>query len=185
MGQWLIVDTLLRRAGACGSRPTQAGREAGTPCGRVGRIAPSKLLNLRAGLGIRRIGNQGRGAEGQEGREGALGGGIMEGKWKVQGARLSGMWNVECSVEGRRCWWKEKVGEQDTSRCTTLTTSPPSSTSSCSRPHPPRPHSTVQIQYSTKTCTRTNSHKSTATSVNLSMKWTVAILHDLVLHPVQ
>lgn len=115
MGQWLIVDTLLRRAGACGSRPTQAVREAGTPCGRVGRIAPSKLLNLRAGLGIRRIGNQGRGAEGQEGREGARGGGIMEGKWKVQGARCKVIWNVECgmySVEGRRCWWKEKVGEQ-------------------------------------------------------------------------
>lgn len=43
MGQWLIVGTLLRRAGACGSRPTQAVREAGTPCRRVGRIAPSKL----------------------------------------------------------------------------------------------------------------------------------------------
>lgn len=117
MGQWLIVDTLLRRAGACGSRPTQAVREAGTPCGRVGRIAPSKLLNLRAGLGIRRIGNQGRGTEGQRGKRGGKGrleGGSWKesGRCKVQGARLSGMWNVECSVEGRRCWWKEKVGEQ-------------------------------------------------------------------------
>lgn len=98
MGQWLIVDTLLRRAGACGSRPTQAVKGAGTPCGRVGRIAPSKLLNLRAGLGIRRIGNQGRGAEGQEGREGARGGGIMEGKWKVQGARCKVIWTVECGM---------------------------------------------------------------------------------------
>lgn len=99
MGQWLIVDTLLRRAGACGSRPTQAVREAGTPCGRVGRIAPSKLLNLRAGLGIRRIGNQGRGAEGQEGREGALGGGnhgrkVEGARCKVQGYLECGMWNV-------------------------------------------------------------------------------------------
>lgn len=33
--------------------------------------------------------------------------------------------------------------------------------------------------------TRTNSHEPTATSVNLSMKWAVAILHDLVLRPVQ
>lgn len=43
MGQWLIVGTLLRRAGECGSRPTQAVREAGPPCARVDRIAPSKL----------------------------------------------------------------------------------------------------------------------------------------------
>lgn len=84
MGQWLIVGLLLRRAGACGSRPTQAVRAAGTPCGRVGRIAPSKLESW-----IRNPEDwesRQRGAEGQEGQEGAWRG-MMEGKWKVQGAR--------------------------------------------------------------------------------------------------
>lgn len=77
MGQWLIVGTQLRRAGACGSRPTQAVREAGTPCGRVDRIAPSKLVIW--------IGNpedwesRQRGAEGPRGKKGR-GRGEMEGK---------------------------------------------------------------------------------------------------------
>lgn len=41
---------------------------------------------------------------------------MMEGKWKVRGARFKvqgylecGM-NVECRRRGRRCWWKENVG---------------------------------------------------------------------------
>lgn len=157
MGQWLIVDTLLRRAGACGSRPTQAVREAGTPCERVDRIAPSKLER-----GIRNPEDwesrqRGRGARGA-GRGAWRGKSWKEsGRYKVQGARLSGMWNVECrwnvecSVEGRRCWWKEKVGEQDnTSRCTTLSQPARPHQHHRPRPHPPLTHSiTVQIRYST------------------------------------
>ena len=100
MGQWLIVDTLLRRAGACGSRPTQAVKEAGTPCERVGRIAPSKLESgimnpedwesRQRGRGAR---GAGRGAwRGDDGRK------VEGARRKVQGARLSGMWNVECGM---------------------------------------------------------------------------------------
>lgn len=91
-----------------GSRPTQAVRVARTPCEKGG--SGSSLLNLGAGPGTWRNGNQGRrgwrgwrgrGAEGVEGARRSVQCGS-----RVEGGKVGcrGMWKVE---EGGR-----KVGEQ-------------------------------------------------------------------------